>query len=56
MDLWCTDRVMVSADRVVNPAVPEAMMLAILFATSLLPDLNHFVVQPISSGACTPFQ
>jgi Na+-transporting NADH:ubiquinone oxidoreductase subunit B len=31
--------------RVVNPAYPEGMMLAILFVNMFAPLLDHFVVQ-----------
>jgi Na+-transporting NADH:ubiquinone oxidoreductase subunit B len=31
--------------RVVNPAYPEGMMLAILFANLFAPFIDHFVVQ-----------
>jgi len=31
--------------RVVNPAYPEGIMLAILFANILAPSIDHFVVQ-----------
>jgi Na+-transporting NADH:ubiquinone oxidoreductase subunit B len=31
--------------RVVNPAFPEGMMLAILFANLFSPLIDHFVVQ-----------
>jgi Na+-transporting NADH:ubiquinone oxidoreductase subunit B len=31
--------------RVVNPAFPEGMMLAILFANLFAPLIDHFVVQ-----------
>ena len=31
--------------RVVNPAFPEGMMLAILFANIFSPLIDHFVVQ-----------
>jgi Na+-transporting NADH:ubiquinone oxidoreductase subunit B len=31
--------------RVVNPAYPEGMMLAILFMNVMAPTIDHFVVQ-----------
>jgi len=31
--------------RVINPAYPEGMMLAILFANLFSPLIDHFVVQ-----------
>jgi Na+-transporting NADH:ubiquinone oxidoreductase subunit B len=37
--------VMVVLIRVVNPAYPEGMMLAILFANLFAPLFDHFVVQ-----------
>jgi Na+-transporting NADH:ubiquinone oxidoreductase subunit B len=37
--------VMVILIRVVNPAFPEGMMLAILFANLFAPLIDHFVVQ-----------
>jgi Na+-transporting NADH:ubiquinone oxidoreductase subunit B len=37
--------VMVVLIRVVNPAFPEGMMLAILFANLFSPLIDHFVVQ-----------
>lgn len=37
--------VMVSLVRVVNPAYPEGMMLAILFMNMFAPFIDHFVVQ-----------
>ena len=37
--------VMVVLIRVVNPAFPEGMMLAILFANLFAPLIDHFVVQ-----------
>ena len=37
--------VMVVMIRVVNPAFPEGMMLAILFANLFAPLIDHFVVQ-----------
>jgi Na+-transporting NADH:ubiquinone oxidoreductase subunit B len=37
--------VMVMLIRVVNPAFPEGMMLAILFANLFAPLIDHFVVQ-----------
>ena len=37
--------VMVVLIRVVNPAFPEGMMLAILFANLFAPVIDHFVVQ-----------
>ena len=37
--------VMVVLIRVVNPAFPEGMMLAILFANLCAPLIDHFVVQ-----------
>lgn len=37
--------VMVTLIRVVNPAFPEGMMLAILFANLFAPLIDHFVVQ-----------
>jgi len=36
---------MVITIRVVNPAFPEGMMLAILFANLFAPLIDHFVVQ-----------
>jgi len=36
---------MVVMSRVVNPAFPEGMMLAILFANLFAPLFDHFVVQ-----------
>ncbi|MBL36446.1 MAG: NADH:ubiquinone reductase (Na(+)-transporting) subunit B, partial [Oceanospirillaceae bacterium] len=36
---------MVIMIRVVNPAFPEGMMLAILFANLFAPLIDHFVVQ-----------
>ena len=36
---------MVVIIRVVNPAFPEGMMLAILFANLFAPLIDHFVVQ-----------
>jgi Na+-transporting NADH:ubiquinone oxidoreductase subunit B len=36
---------MVVLIRVVNPAYPEGMMLAILFANLFSPLIDHFVVQ-----------
>ncbi len=39
------DRVMVVLIRVVNPAFPEGMMLAILFANLFAPLFDHFVAQ-----------
>jgi Na+-transporting NADH:ubiquinone oxidoreductase subunit B len=36
--------VMVILIRVVNPAFPEGMMLAILFANLFAPLIDHFVV------------
>jgi Na+-transporting NADH:ubiquinone oxidoreductase subunit B len=38
--------VMVVLIRVVNPAFPEGMMLAILFANLFAPLIDHFVVYP----------
>mgnify|MGYP003310633560 CR=1 FL=1 len=38
------DRVSVVLIRVVNPAFPEGMMLAILFANLLAPVIDHLVV------------
>ncbi len=37
--------VMVMLIRVINPAFPEGMMLAILFANLFAPLIDHFVVQ-----------
>ena len=37
--------VMVMLIRVVNPAFPEGVMLAILFANLFAPMIDHFVVQ-----------
>jgi Na+-transporting NADH:ubiquinone oxidoreductase subunit B len=37
--------IMVVLIRVVNPAYPEGMMLAILFANLFAPLIDHFVVQ-----------
>jgi len=37
--------VMVVLIRVINPAFPEGMMLAILFANLFAPLIDHFVVQ-----------
>ncbi|KZY96721.1 hypothetical protein A3746_22525 [Oleibacter sp. HI0075] len=37
--------VMVVMIRVINPAYPEGMMLAILFANLFSPLIDHFVVQ-----------
>ena len=37
--------VMVVLIRVVNPAFPEGMMLAILFANLFAPLIDHFVVE-----------
>ena len=37
--------VMVILIRVLNPAFPEGMMLAILFGNLLAPLVDHFVVQ-----------
>jgi len=37
--------VMVVLIRVVNPAFPEGMMLAILFANLCAPLIDHFVIQ-----------
>jgi len=37
--------VMVVLIRVVNPAFPEGIMLAILFANLFAPLIDHFVVQ-----------
>ena len=37
--------VMVILIRVVNPAFPEGIMLAILFANLFAPLIDHFVVQ-----------
>jgi Na+-transporting NADH:ubiquinone oxidoreductase subunit B len=37
--------VMVVMIRVINPAFPEGMMLAILFANLFAPLIDHFVVQ-----------
>ena len=37
--------VMVILIRVLNPAFPEGMMLAILFGNLLAPLIDHFVVQ-----------
>lgn len=37
--------VMVMLIRVVNPAFPEGMMLAILFANLFAPTIDHFVIQ-----------
>jgi Na+-transporting NADH:ubiquinone oxidoreductase subunit B len=37
--------VMVVLIRVTNPAFPEGMMLAILFANLFAPLIDHFVVQ-----------
>ena len=37
--------VMVVLIRVVNPAFPEGMMLAILFANLFAPLIDHFVIQ-----------
>ena len=37
--------VMVMLIRVVNPAFPEGMMLAILFGNLLAPTIDHFVIQ-----------
>ena len=31
--------------RVVNPAYPEGMMLAIMFMNALAPTVDHFVVE-----------
>ena len=45
---WCYGAligVMVVLIRVVNPAFPEGMMLAILFANLFSPVIDHFVVQ-----------
>ena len=39
--------VMVMLIRVVNPAFPEGVMLAILFANLFAPMIDHFVVQAI---------
>jgi Na+-transporting NADH:ubiquinone oxidoreductase subunit B len=36
---------MVILIRVLNPAFPEGMMLAILFGNLLAPLIDHFVVQ-----------
>jgi Na+-transporting NADH:ubiquinone oxidoreductase subunit B len=36
---------MVVMIRVINPAFPEGMMLAILFANLFSPLIDHFVVQ-----------
>jgi Na+-transporting NADH:ubiquinone oxidoreductase subunit B len=36
--------------RVVNPAFPEGIMLAILFANLCAPLIDHYVVRPTSSG------
>jgi Na+-transporting NADH:ubiquinone oxidoreductase subunit B len=36
--------------RVVNPAYPEGMMLAILFANLFAPLFDYLVVRPILSG------
>jgi Na+-transporting NADH:ubiquinone oxidoreductase subunit B len=36
---------MVVLIRVVNPAFPEGMMLAILFANIFAPLIDHFVIQ-----------
>jgi Na+-transporting NADH:ubiquinone oxidoreductase subunit B len=36
---------MVVMIRVINPAFPEGMMLAILFANLFAPLIDHFVVQ-----------
>ena len=36
---------MVIMIRVVNPAFPEGMMLAILFANLFAPLIDHFVIQ-----------
>jgi len=36
---------MVVLIRVVNPAYPEGMMLAILFANLFAPFIDHFIVQ-----------
>ena len=36
--------------RVVNPAFPEGIMLAILFANLFAPLMDHFVVRPTSNG------
>ncbi len=41
----CLIGVMVVLIRVVNPAFPEGMMLAILFANLFAPLIDHFVVQ-----------
>jgi Na+-transporting NADH:ubiquinone oxidoreductase subunit B len=38
-------RVLVVLIRVVNPAYPEGMMLAILFMNMFAPLIDHFVVQ-----------
>ena len=37
--------VMVTLIRVVNPAFPEGMMLAILFGNLFAPTIDHFVIQ-----------
>jgi Na+-transporting NADH:ubiquinone oxidoreductase subunit B len=37
--------VMAMLIRVVNPAYPEGMMLAILFMNVMAPTIDHFVVQ-----------
>ena len=37
--------IMVILIRVVNPAFPEGIMLAILFANLFAPLIDHFVVQ-----------
>jgi Na+-transporting NADH:ubiquinone oxidoreductase subunit B len=37
--------IMVVLIRVVNPAFPEGMMLAILFANIFAPLIDHFVIQ-----------
>ncbi|MBL4608507.1 MAG: NADH:ubiquinone reductase (Na(+)-transporting) subunit B [Pseudomonadales bacterium] len=45
---WCFGiliGVMVMLIRVINPAFPEGMMLAILFANLFAPIIDHFVVQ-----------
>ena len=43
MDLWIGNGVTVILIRVINPAFPEGMMLAILF-TNLLAPIDHLVV------------
>ena len=44
VDLWRSYWITVVLIRVVNPAFPEGMMLAILFANLIAPVIDHMVV------------